>query len=471
VDIDEELMMKRTLLASAYYREVGGGRGLCLAGCIAGAALILCGAMIVFGVHAEDQLHSEFIHVGVRKLDCTDQWWVLANQSNKGIPTDLDQLEAFPGVHEHLKNFRDAQYYGTISIGTPRQDFRVVFDTGSANLWVPSSSCGSLACALHSTFNLSASSTFVPLTENSSSQKIAIRYGSGTVHGHVAKETVRIGTVEAHDQTFALAEEERSPAFAVAHFDGILGLGFRSISVGFFPPVLETLTKQKAIPKAIFAFYLPKDTKAQGEVTFGALNPNCYQGSIAWTPVTRDGYWQIDVDAVTLRHRGPLVQSSTLAQANRTISSQADRENIIPKIQSSIVDTGTSLIAAPLKFVEALLDGVPSKRIAGQFFASCHDVKERLPDVVFTVGGQNLVLEPEDYTLEIGIPSPFGTVKMCMVGFMAMELELEGAKEIPRWILGDVFLRKFYSIFDYDLKRVGFAELAIPNAQCGELPQ
>ncbi|XP_026533979.1 chymosin-like [Notechis scutatus] len=87
---------------------------------------------------------------------------------------------------EPLLNYLDVQYYGKIYIGTPPQEFTVVFDTGSSNLWVPSIFCKSPACKNHQQFNPNLSSTF-----KKTKQSMAIWYGTGSMKGMLGYDTVQ----------------------------------------------------------------------------------------------------------------------------------------------------------------------------------------------------------------------------------------------------------------------------------------
>ena len=88
-----------------------------------------------------------------------------------------------------LMNIRNVEYVGEISVGTPRQTFYVVFDTGSPYLWITDKSCDK-TCGIGRLFDSPQSSTFKP----SNSQVFNISYLSGTSSGLVGSDTIQLGS-------------------------------------------------------------------------------------------------------------------------------------------------------------------------------------------------------------------------------------------------------------------------------------
>lgn len=143
----------------------------------------------------------------------------------------------------------------------------------------------------------------------------------------------------------------------------------------------------------------------------------------------------------------------------------------------AIADTGTSLITGPTESIRRLAKTLNAKPVpGGTYFFHCEDVIS-LPPITFIIQSVNFTLYPEDYILKVSsfichtsnlrmafllvlILSAFKSTQVtqfghsiCLLGFMGLDVP-----EYPLWILGDVFIGKFYSIFDFGQKRIGFAK-------------
>merc|ERR1719203_2460988 len=115
-----------------------------------------------------------------------------------------DQVAVAEGAAENtvIKDYSNAQYYGTIHIGTPPQEFTVIFDTGSSNLRVPKVNCQNCGYWFinggKSKYDEAKSSTF---TKDGSD--FHIQYGSGDVKGYMSVEKITLADdIEVNNQKF-----------------------------------------------------------------------------------------------------------------------------------------------------------------------------------------------------------------------------------------------------------------------------
>uniref|UniRef100_A0A224XJX3 Putative phytepsin n=1 Tax=Panstrongylus lignarius TaxID=156445 RepID=A0A224XJX3_9HEMI len=152
---------------------------------------------------------------------------------------------------ETLRNNLNAEYYGVIGLGTPAQEFRVIFDTGSTVLWVTSKKCHSDTCKKHNRFDSAKSSTFKPIGTT-----VIIEYGTGNIVGKFAKDTLLMSGLTVKDQVFAEATAQSRYPFIMSKLDGVLGLSFPDNSISNTSTVLNNLIEQKLLEEPLFSFYI-----------------------------------------------------------------------------------------------------------------------------------------------------------------------------------------------------------------------
>jgi len=330
-------------------------------------------------------------------------------------------LYSYPEVK--IFNYLDTEYYGDVTIGTPGQEFGVVFDTGSSNLWVPDKECRlSAACYLHHLFDSSKSSTYVR-----NGTKFNITYGSGAVVGYLGVDTVGVAGLNVKNTLFGQITKLEGISFIAAKFDGILGMAWPAISVDNCPLIFDLLYKQGLVSGNSFSFYLTKKPGENGSaLVLGGVNANYAAGEWKYYNLRAKNYWLLDMADVVFNGTSYKPSSGDLL---------------------AIIDTGTSVLAGPTKLVDEMTKAFGTGK---EKQVDCATISS-LPILSFKFGSDTYNLKGEDYILQVNE----GSKTVCIVGIIGLDLPPSLG---TAFILGDTFIKTYYTHFDVGGARVGFAK-------------
>jgi len=352
----------------------------------------------------------------------------LLQQSPKGTGVSYRQT---------LHNYQNVQYYADFTIGG--QEVSGIFDTGSFELLVRSSRCSQ---CVHPTppYDHLKSSTY---EENGTMTKHV--FGSGPCVSMMGYDSVSVGkTLKAEHQAFWEIVDHRISVLDTAKFAAIVGIG-PNFAYGNSE---KTLLMSYGISE--FSICLQKPSGSEGYLTWGKTETDVKDFVTA--RVIGEHHWVTRLQNVTFTQ-----PKSHLAQIPCGTTGCA-----------AIIDSGTSLIAAP---------GVALMQLSEQMEKikeDCSNLHE-LPTLHFVIDGHDFELPPRAYVMRVTgatleandiwdvlfFKPKIRKVDMCMPAFMQIDMTSQFG---PVWILGMPFFRYYHTTFDRDSRSMRFA-LAGPDCQ------
>lgn len=382
-------------------------------------------------------------------------------------------------------------YSGIVSMGQPAQAFRVVFDTGSGHLILPSVECGSEACKVHLQYNQSSSSTAVPINVDGSTvapgnrcDQVNIGFGTGKVKGEFVRDTLCLGKPQDEQEDLAnparkdphcvemhavMAIEMSTMPFKNFGFDGILGMGLSSLALSKEFSFFDLLSKSGRVTTKHFGVFLTDgEAGEESEIAIGGHNPARTLGPISWTDVVMPelGYWQVEIRALRV--------------GGKTLDICQDGSC------RGVMDTGTSHLGIPAPF---------DAEVAKMLTVPAGDMLDcrlaDLPELEIELPGMNITLNPETYMRrlplreDVNVDSQKGVTipgkeelerseASTTVTTTVAEGEPEAAGSVPRFcrprlmpvnmpaplgpnlfILGEPVLHRYYTVFDWAGPKIG----------------
>ncbi|KAF8929180.1 Vacuolar protease A [Haplosporangium gracile] len=320
-----------------------------------------------------------------------------------------------------------------IELGNPPQSFRAALDLASSNTYVVSSQCVQVTCISNRKYDASASTTNY---RDGGTFSIP-----GTTNGIISQDTLYIAGAEVPGQEFGEAFSFYAFAPGFLGFDASLGLAYdgdkrAGNSVTGRVSVVRNFMANRQIDQPVFALYLGslRPNAPSGELTIGGLERRRFSGALSWHDVVKRGQWIVSVKGAAFKH------------GDRVSRIDFDRIEV-----PTLVDPNYSLILLANQsayYVNERL-GAYSGSKNEQYHRLCEGIEELAP-VAIWIDKTYYWFTPQEAFIRAG------DGVTCISIFQEISFVSDEERHYEA-ILGAVFLRKYYSAYDYASHRVGFA--------------
>ncbi|KAJ3147325.1 hypothetical protein HDU89_005675 [Geranomyces variabilis] len=381
--------------------------------------------------------------------------------SGPGTPSILRRSVIENNLHDVASVI--LSYFGKVTFGTSAspstaQTFTLLFDTGSFQLWVRSTKCTSSVCLGLPKFDGSKSSTYVSTGKTAPS----VTYADGTqVSGVYSTDTISVSGLAIDALTFM--EITSSNDQNGAAFDGIMGMCWPG--QGFPKTYFQKLMTSGRFDTPAMGYYVNSDYDTGG-IVMGGVDTARFTGSISWVPSF--GYAADGSGGAPYQFfMGLTVGMAYIGRDNSTtaVPWTAPKENYL-----SVFDTGTSYAIVPTTVATALHATLPGiyKRVSSTgdaYYQADYssNLLSKYGSMQFSFVGQsgavvNLTLEAAVY-MHLFQDSQTGAYywQSLIIGSDAIQQSTSVNGPMVGAILGNAFLQKYYTVFDYGNNRTGFA--------------
>jgi hypothetical protein len=338
------------------------------------------------------------------------------------------------------------------------QTFKVVPDTGRSNLWVPAAD--SALCEQHPGKCYDSKQS---CTEKLLGKRVSFKYGDGTRgNGSVIRELVKVGDIAVRDQVM-IQVDEMVPSTGLRVSDGVMGLAhhFRdkhhNKSARSF--MSRLFDEHPGIPR-MFSFRLAP-LSGVSKIVFGEPEVEKY--------ATEDFVYgkKIYMSDTNLW----LTSVYSIGFSNTGVESKFEHGDQV-RGAAALVDSGTSLILLKPAIWDVVVPSLQKHfgscniTAGGLMFCSCHRQLKNIPSLVINLIDEHenerpLCVPAEEYIQKYADPASISKA-VCIIS-----IERGDSKQPFPIVFGMTFMRTFYTNFDIELHRIGFARSKLSSMPAG----